>query len=179
MLLEFFLPVDHELQICPHPKPRASIPICLKHTEFKTCAVFFCFILSLFSSSKSAEGSTCGTLNYPLLWRKHFCLSLQSLAGEWSWWAGDSFKETLKSNNFHMQKWLGRCRTALFITHTWKYMLMLAFVKPCDKLPVSGTWLFSSFSVHWFQLSAFFPASAFQKNILFCLINVRLTPSKL
>lgn len=128
--------------------------------------MLFSFIVFLFSSAKSAAGSACGTLSSGCFCGANtfvyrFSRWLESGAGG----QGSALAKPLTPATSICRRGSGGTDShfSLIYTHTWKYMLMLAFVKPRDKLPASGTWLFNSLSVHWFLLSVFFPTSAFQK----------------
>jgi len=70
--------------------------------------VLFTFAVFLFSSATSVAGSVCGMFS-----SRCFCVSFQALAGEWSWWAGASFRETLIRTTFIRRSDSG-CRDSCF-----------------------------------------------------------------
>lgn len=131
MLLEFF-PRDHELQICLCTKHSASVPICLKYTEFKT-REFFLFRNSFYLVLQRVQQTALVECSQLLLRSKHFCLSFQSQSGEWSRWQGARFRETLNSTIFHMQEWLGRCRLTIF-TKIYSHMKIHSNVILCEAM---------------------------------------------
>lgn len=122
--------------------------------------MLFSFVVVWFSSAKSAAGSTCGMLSSScfcgantFVYHFSYCWLKSGAGGQ-----GPASEKPLTLSTFICRSDSGGTdlHFSLIYTHTWKYMLILCFVKPRNKLPVSGTWLFN-----WFQLCTLISALCF------------------
>lgn len=95
--------------------------------------IFFLFGNSFYLVLQRVQQIALVECSQLLLRSKHFCLSFQSQSGEWSWWSGTRFRETLNSNIFHMQEWLGRCRLTIFIK-MYSHMKICSNVILCEAM---------------------------------------------
>lgn len=171
MLLEFF-PMDHTLVICMCPKLCASVPLCLKCTQFKTCAFFF---PRVFMQRESLTAHV--ECSHPASFVEQTLLCIILVTG-WKVEQGPTSEKSL-TNFFCMWEWFGRYGLALYIkiySHA-KIYANISSLGPCDKLPVSSIWLFIFLFT---DSSSQFLTSAFQNHSFFFFfwpVNARLTSS--